>query len=496
MWDKTCDVVVIGSGAGGAVAAQRLTEQGAKVILLEAGSLVKPEEHNTAFWSSMKHLFWDSGFQYAPGTPTIPFLQGRAVGGTTVINSAICWDLPEDIHQEWIDAHAFEIDYADIDLEQQRIRKEINIHEVPPEIAGGNNNVMQRGAERLGWSGRIIARNEKDCQGSGRCLLGCPNGAKLSMDVTYVPWAQEKGMELIPDCPVDRVLIKQGRVIGVEAELLDFNKRSRWSRRPTGRRLRIKTKAVVVAAGVIQSPQILQRSNVIDPWRLIGTHLMAHPGISMVGCYDEVVNIWNGATQGYEVNEFRPQGLKLESLGVSPALFGMRLPGVGARFMEYYEKRAHMAMWAAAIRTEALGSVRVGRPISPIRFSLNENDVKKFLMGVRVTGEMMFAGGAREVYPGIEGRAEKVFSTEELRAVTEAPIRPTDIHPVATHLFGTCRMSADPMQGVIDSNFESHTTKGLFVADGSVFPTNTGVNPQLAIMALAGVAARRVATSL
>ena len=117
-------------------------------------------------------------------------------------------------------------------------------------------------------------------------------------------------------------------------------------------------------------------------------------------------------------------------------------------------------------------------------------------MGIQILGKMMFAAGAREVYPGIVGRPSAVRSVDELHEVTREPIDASQIHPVATHLFGTCRISDDPRRGVVNSRFESHRTKGLFVADGSVFPTNIGVNPQLAIMAMAGVAAKRVAESL
>ncbi len=476
------DVVVIGSGAGGAVVAHRLVEAGYSVTLLEAGAYVKTAEYSTDFWATMKNLFWDNGFQYAPGRPTIPFLQGCAVGGTTVINSAISWDLPREVHEQWRRTEAFDIDYEDIATEQRRLRQDLNIRPVDPQIAGENNNIMARAAQKLGWKGNVVDRNERNCQGSGRCLLGCPHGAKLSMDVSYVPWALDKGMELIPNCKAERLLIEKGRVVGVIAK--------------EKKRLCIKAKRVVVAAGVIQSPLILQRSRVPDPARLIGTHLMSHPGVSVVGLYDEAVNLWKGATQGYEVMEFHGEGLKLESLGISPSLFGLRLPGAGKKLGELLEKRAHMTLWACPARAKSLGSVKTGRPISPIRYNFIQEDLDTFLKGIRLLGQLMFAGGAREVYPGIVGRPDVVRSVEELNEVTSASFRGEAIHPVATHLFGTCRLSADPGRGVVNQNFESHHVKGLYVADGSVFPSNTGVNPQLAIMALAGVAAQRIATSL
>ena len=496
MENRVCDVVVIGSGAGGAVVAHRLAEKGLKVILLEAGGFVTTNQYTTEFWPTMKHLFWDFGFQFAPGVPAIPFLQGRTVGGTTAINSAICWDMPQNVFEEWVQEGDFSVRFDEITAEEERLRRDLCIRPVDPAIAGGNNNSMARGAAKLGWKGRVVERNEKNCRGSGRCPCGCPNGAKLSMEISYIPWAIEKGLELIADCEAERVLIERGEVVGVLANKLTPGARQRMVLPKKGVRFTIKARRVIVSAGVIQSPLILQRSDIPDPDRLIGSNLMAHPGTSIVGRFDEEINLWNGATQGYEVTEFRPKGLKLESLGVNPALFGIRLPGSGRRLARLYEQRGQMALWAAAVRTESRGSVRKGRPISPIRFSLTHNDVGRFQMGIQILGKMMFAAGAREVYPGIVGRPSAVRSVDELHEVTREPIDASQIHPVATHLFGTCRISDDPRRGVVNSRFESHRTKGLFVADGSVFPTNIGVNPQLAIMAMAGVAAKRVAESL
>ena len=482
------DAVVIGSGAGGAVMAHRLTEKGLKVILLEAGSYHKTESFTTDFWETMQHLFWDNGFQYAPGNPSIPFLQGRAVGGTTLINSAICWNLPRPIHEQWVREEGFSIAADEIEGEENKIKEDLHVVPVDSKIARGNNNAMQRGAERLGWEGRPIHRNEKDCQGSGRCLLGCPHGAKLSMEKTYVPWAMEKGMTLMADCEAKKVLIQKGRVMGVQALKTDLK-----ARHKKGDLVHIKAPKVVVAAGVIQSPLILQRSRVPDPLGLIGSHLMAHPGVSTVGLFEERINLWNGATQGYEVTEFRPQGLKLETLAINPALFGVRVPGMGERLVALFERRAHMALWAAAAKAQSKGSVKGGRPLSPIRYRLLPEDLKLLVKGIQLNGEMMFAAGAKEIYPGIRGLPDVVYSVEELREVTSCEIKASQIFPVVTHLFGTCRLSVDPRLGVINNNFESHTVRGLYVADASIFPSNIGVNPQLAIMGLAAVAAKRVA---
>ena len=496
MREHRCDTVIIGSGAGGGTIAHRLVEAGQKVVLLEAGSYYRTEQFTTDFWSSMKHLFWNNGFQYAPGRPSIPFLQGRAVGGTTVINSAISWDLPPDIHQQWAEQEAFGVPYEAIAAEQERIRRELHIVPVRAEIMGGNNNLMAAAAKRLGWAGRPVDRNEQDCRGSGRCLVGCPHGAKLSLEQTYIPWAEERGLEVIADCEAKRIVVEQGRAVGVIANQLDTTARPRRVRRMKGQCLFIRAKQVVVAAGVIQSPLILQRSHIPDPHHWIGRNLMAHPGTSVVGLFDERVDVWQGATQGYEVTQFREQGLKLESLGIAPALFAMRLPRLGLEWAELYEKRAHMALWAAGVRTQSRGSVRQHRILSPIRYPISAMDMRQFMRGLEVLGELLFAAGARAVYPGVQDRPSPVHSLEELKAITQSEIRPDQIQPVATHLFGTCRLSDDPKRGVVNSQFESHHVKGLYVADGSIFPSNTGVNPQLAIMALAGVAARQIVRSV
>jgi choline dehydrogenase-like flavoprotein len=493
--DLSCDVVVIGSGAGGAVIAHRLTEQGMKVILLEAGRFYQPRDFSDNFWKTMKNLFWDMGMQYAPGRPDVPFIQGRAVGGTTVINSAISWDLPKEVYEQWVRDEAFDVSYDDIVAEQKRVREDIHVVLTAQEVLRGNNHVMARGAERLHWQGSPTDRNEKNCQGSGHCLNGCPHGAKLSMDRTYVPWAIDKGLTLKTECEAEKIIIKNRRVTGVRVNKIDPTARVRKLRKTRGQRFVIKAPRVVVAAGVIQTPLLLQRSAIPDPHKLIGSHLMAHPGVSIVGLFDERVNLWDGATQGYQVTHWREQGLKIESLSIGPSLFALRLPGAGKRLNELYEQRAHMALWAVATRAETKGSVKAGRLLSPIRYQFSQADLDRFLLGIQKTGELFFGAGARAVYPGIRGRPSPVRSVEELYAITQEPVRATKIHPVATHLFGTARLSDDPRRGVINANFESHHVKGLFVADASVFPSNTGVNPQIAIMALAGVAAKAVVSA-
>lgn len=487
MENMICDVAVIGSGAGGGVIAHRLTEMGFKVVLLEAGDHVRTESFTTHAWQTLKNIYWNHGFQFSPGPPTIPFLQGRVVGGSTVINSAIIWDLPEKILSDWASAEDLGISYDEITAEQRRLRQDLHVVQVDP-ILDGHNNIMRLGAERLGWAGRRTYRNEKGCRGSGRCLLGCPNGAKMSLQLSYIPWALEKGLRLITKCEAERILIEKNHVSGILVRQCSNNGESQ--------RFIVRAKLVVVSAGVIQSPLILQRSKIPDPNALIGSNLMSHPGVSMVGLFDERVNIWSGATQGYEVTQFNSEGMKLESLAITPAHFAYRLPGAGVRLAELYERRAHMVLWLLTIKGKTLGSVKQGRYLSPIRYSLVDADVAGIIHGIRVLGELMFAAGAREVYPGLARRPKVVTSLEELYAATKPTVTADCLHPVATHLFGTCRISGNPHRGVVNNNFESNRVKGLFVADGSVLPTNIGVNPQLTIMTLASIAAKRMATIL
>ena len=482
--ESECDVAVVGSGPAGAMVARELAASGARVVTLEEGPYVEPGEFVEDAFGSMAMLYRQMGCSVTMGRVPTPYLQGRVVGGTSVVNGAISWRLPRDVWQEWVEADpglAEALPWEELERWFDRIEGELGIAPTDPEVAGPNNLLLARGAEALGLEHRPIRRNVRGCRGLGRCLQGCPEGHKVSMARSYLPEAGRAGAALICGARVDELLCERGRCVGVRGRL----EGGAWFRVRARR-------AVVLAASAVQTPALLERNGLGT--RQVGRGFMCHPGVSVIGEFDAPVQAWRGATQGHEVVGLRAEGIKFEALGYDLGLCAARLKGAGRGWAEALEGVGRWAHWGAAIRSRARGRVRAsGRVGARVRWAMAPQDVRLVRRAVGVLGEMMLAAGAERVCPGVAGWDEEVRERGRMRAlVREGPLEASAYDRVITHMFGTCRMGTDPAASVVGPDFGCHGVEGLYVADSSVFPGNTGVNPQTSILALAALCARRI----
>jgi choline dehydrogenase-like flavoprotein len=481
--DDAADFVVVGSGAAGAAAALALAEAGCDVIVAEEGPEVRDEDRGLGSHDAFMRLFRDKGTQVAMGRSVIPILQGRCVGGTTVVNGAIVWRLPEDAYDR-----AFRRIGAENDVplpallaKMDRIERDLHVAPAPDRLLGGNGHKMKLGAERLGWEAHAIRRNVVDCQGSGRCLEACPTQRKQSMERTYLPRAAQLGARILPGREVRLVETSAARATAVSG------------RRADGSPFRIAARrGVVLAASAVQTPCILRRSG-LGPRRHVGAHFRAHPGTAVAGIYADAVRIWEGATQSYEVDEFRAQGFKMEVVGLPVELAGVRLPGLGADFQRAMNDFPHMAVWGVQVRAEAEGTVAPSGDRSSIAYTPTPADMQTFRLGVRRLCELHFAAGALRVYPGVHGGPDVLRSADELGQLDSLPLDPRDWSFIAAHLFSTCRMARTADDGVVGFDGAVHGVRGVWVVDAAALPTNLGVNPQHTIMALAMLLAERIA---
>lgn len=480
------DVVVVGSGPAGATVARRLAQGGASVVVLEEGHEVRPADFPASGLAAMASLYRDMGTSIAFGNASMPYLQGRVVGGTSVVNGAISWRFPAEVLTEWINDDpplGDAISYDAIAAAEDRIEARLGVHPTEERVAGPKNLLLARGAEALGVAHRPIRRNVDGCVGEGRCLQGCPHGHKLSMDRSFLPDAVAAGARIFAGMRVDRVLVERGRARGVSGTSAAGARFSVQARR-----------AVVLAASAVQTPCLLRRSGLGQG--PVGDGLAAHPGVSVTGRFAEPVRAWRGATQGHEVTGWRGEGIKLEALGFDLSILASRVPGVGEGFARRLAELDRYAVWGAALRAGGRGKVRPGptRPI--VTYSLTEADVRKARRAVRLLGDAMLAAGALEVYPGVPGFEPVVRDRAAMaRFEAEGSLVASDYTMSMTHLFGTARMGSDPARSVVRPDFRHHATEALYVADSSVFPSNLGVNPQIAIMALAELCADRVIRS-
>jgi choline dehydrogenase-like flavoprotein len=491
--EDSFDYVIVGSGAAGAVAAHALAKAGWSVAIVEEGPWVRTREFGEGVFAAFRRMFRDAGTQVIGGRSYVPVLQGRCVGGSTVMNSAIAHRTPEDVLDDWRDRFGLGEALSAKALEPHfgALERELSVHVVSDDALGENNRLFLQEAHLRGLPAERMHRYEKGCQGSARCFTGCPNGAKQGMNLSYVPWALALGARLYSSCRVEQVTIERGRAQGVIARTTGAATDARGGQRV----LLHARRGVVIAASAVQTPNLLRRSGLRA--RAIGEHFQCHPGAAVAGVFDAPVDMGFGATQGAEsIHLRRTDRIKLETLAIPPELAAVRIPGIGRELMHRFSSFPHVAMWAVVVRAEAEGSVHAtwgGR--DKVKLSLSREDVGRARKGLALLVRMMFEAGAREVWPGVFGVPGVLKSIDEVRLVEEAPLDSRAYSFITTHLFGAARMGVDPRTSAVGPDFQAHEVAGLYVVDSSVFPSNLGVNPQHSIMAMSRLAATRIAQS-
>lgn len=484
------DYVIVGTGAAGATAAAVLAESGASVILIEEGPHVPPELLGRGTVAAFTSLFRDFGAQVTKGQVQIPCLQAAVVGGSTVINSGIMWRTPEWVLDAWERDHglAGHLDRPELAACWDVIERDLFIRPTAEERIGGNGLVLRRGAQALGWASKPTHRSERDCEGSGRCLEGCTRGRRQSMNHSYLPRARAAGARIYTGCCVETVAHGGGVASGARGRF-----RPAQPGAPSFRLTAHARKAVLLGASAIHTPALLERSG-LDTTGHVGRHFQGHPGVALAGLFDEPVRMWEGATQSYEVTEFRSRGIKIESLSLPAEMIAVRLPGVGASLMNLLCELDRVALAAVPVKARAQGTVHASRFGVSIRYAPEAGDVALALEGLSRLAEIYFAAGARFVLPGVHGLPERFTSADQLGQLRAARVGPQAFSWVMTHLMGTCRMGPDPRHSAADPWGRVHHTRNLHVVDSSLFPTNLGVNPQHTIMALSMRIARHLAS--
>jgi choline dehydrogenase-like flavoprotein len=479
-----CDVVVVGSGPGGAPVARDLATAGADVVVLEEGPWLRAHDFTGDSLDALSTLYRDAGLATTTGPSPMPLLQGRVLGGTSVVNSAICWRLPRGVYEEWIadDPTLAEVlEWDAIEAAVTGLETTLGVGPTEPGVASGSDRLMARGADALGLGHRPTRRNVRGCRGSARCNRGCPAGAKLSMDTSLLPEAVVHGARIVTDARVERVTIGRGSATGVTA------------RASGGARVSVRARdAVVLSAGATNTPALLLASGARHG--PVGRRFQAHPGVAVAGLFAEPVNQWHGATQGHEITGLMDDGIKIETLALDPSLTAARLGSVGTALAKDVARLPHCITWAGAVRAEGMGRVARGRRGPRVTMPLTTRDLRRVRRTVQVIGEAMFAAGATAVAPGVAGFPSRVSDVAVMsRLGVDGPLDQRAYSLAISHMFGTCKLGTDPETSVIRGDFRHHAVDSLYVSDASVFPTNLGVNPQLSIMSLARCCATAIA---
>jgi choline dehydrogenase-like flavoprotein len=465
------DACVIGTGAGGAPVAKELAEGGMRVAMLESGERITTDELTARPREMIARLYRDAGQTTTVGNVPVVLPLGESVGGTTLVNSGTCFRTPEPILELWArDFGLEELTPQALDPFFRRVERELNVSQVPPELAGGNALVVKRGADALGWSGDFIFRNAKGCVGTGVCAFGCPASAKQHTGITYVPRAWEAGATTFSGCRARRILVEGGRARGVEATTSG------------GGTLRVECDTVVVACGAIHTPLLLGRNKLGGRSGELGRNLAIHPATGVRAQFDEVIDMSRGVPQSYFIDEFADEGIMFEGAAGPPDYLAMSFPFSRERHRNLMLRYPHLSQFGLMVSDSSRGWVteRAGRPV--IRYDVNRQDLAAFKRGIELLTELYWAAGARVVYQPVEWIDE--LRDGDLGPLPGSELRAADLTLMAFHPLGTARADARPDRGVVDGNLKLHGLEGVYVSDASAVPSSLGVNPQITIMSL------------
>ena len=472
-----CDVVIVGSGAGGGALAYDLASQGHAVVVIESGKYYKRSDFTGRPIEMMRRMFLDHGMTVALGNLGAPVWAGRTVGGTTTVNSGTCYRTPPRVLAEWrreLGLSALRPDTLEPYF--ARVEQVMGVAEAKREHLGAIADVIGRGADALGYSHRPLRRNAPDCDGQGVCCFGCPTAAKRSGDVSWIPEAMKRGAMVLSSTTVARIDTDEsrGRAIGVTAKT------------DGGATIIVRSKATVAACGTLMTPVLLRESGLCRESGWLGRNLSIHPAAKAVALMPSRQDMWRGIPQGYTIDEFADEGVMFEGGSLPLAGMATALSPAGPRFSELMSRYDHLALFGYMLRDSSRGRVlpKPGGGGPTILYNLNRRDVARMTRAMAILCDVFLRAGAERVVPGIFG-APELRTRADLAAFREMQWDASQFEVTAYHPLGTARMSATPDRGVIGPDHEAHGVRDLYVVDGSAVPTALGVNPQVTIMALA-----------
>lgn len=481
-----CEVVVVGTGAGGGVAAKELAEKGFATVVVEEGAYYTRRDFSGKAVESITRFYRNKGTVVTIGNALIPLPSGMLVGGSTAINTGTCWRTPEWVCDRWVkEFKLYELSRKNLDPYFDRVEAILQVAPTSQKVLGGITEVFRRGCEKLGYHHFPLMRNAPDCDGQGVCDFGCPTDARRSTNISYIPMALQSGAELLTEVRATRVTLEQRRACGIE--ILDLR---------SGERFTIRSRAVVLACNALMTPCLLLSQGIANSSGLVGKNLTIHPAVHVAALFDDIeIGPERHVPQGYCVDSFHREGILLLHAALPLDLGGAALPFVGEEFARIMSRFNHTAWFGVMAEDPPSGSVRPlgNRPL--VFYWLKKETAERLKRGVKILSEIYLEAGAREVYPLVRG-FERIRDRRDLKEYESRPFRPYDYRIAAFHPLGTCRMGRDPHTSVVNPQHQTHDLPGLYIADGSVIPTALAVNPQETIMAFATRCVEFVAQTL
>ncbi|ALK96529.1 GMC family oxidoreductase [Massilia sp. WF1] len=497
------DVVIVGSGAGGGVTAEILALSGLSVVIVEEGALKSSRDFNMREAEAYPALYQESAARKTRDK-AITILQGRTVGGSTTVNWTSSFRTPPDTLAFWQQRHGLR-DYSVEALAPWFETMEARLHIADwPAAPNENNDLLRRGAAKLGIPTGFIRRNVNGCWNLGYCGMGCPTNAKQSMLVTTIPSALDHGATLVTRARAERFLIQGERIESLECTLLDAD-----GIHPNGRRLRLRAKHYVLAGGAINSPALLLRSNAPDPNRLLGKRTFLHPTLIAAAVFPQRVDAYAGAPQTVYSDHFLhtqaidgPLGFKLEAPPLHPVLLSTTMTGFGVQHADMMRQFPHLQGMLALLRDgfhpdSQGGTVSLAAGGAPLLdYPLNDPLWDGARRALLTMAEIQFAAGAGAVQVAHETAPRYTSWQQAKEGIAALPYRPHLTRVASAHVMGGCMMAGDPRAGVTGPDGRYYGLANLSVHDGSLFPTSIGANPQLSIYGISARLASRLAQSM
>ncbi|MFT5433677.1 MAG: choline dehydrogenase-like flavoprotein, partial [Myxococcota bacterium] len=470
------DVIIVGTGAGGAPMAKALAARGHAVLMFEEGGHFTRADFDGNALRAQRRMFRGGGATIAWGNGLFPVLSGQTVGGSTTVNSGTCYRTTDRRLRQWaLESGLSELDAGSLDPYFERVERMLQVTRAADETLGGCARVIARGAEALGLRHAPLDRNAPECDGQGVCCFGCPTDAKRSTNVSYMPAALKAGATVYHNAVVNRVLTEGGRAVGVVATA-------------GGRRITARAAVVVLSGGAIGTPALLLQNRLANSSGQVGRQLTVHPACYGWARFDEDIRGWSAIPQGYAIEEYADLGIRFEGAFVPPDLAVASLAQLGRDWTDIAENLHRMACFGFMITDTSRGRVWLGPRGAPqMSYHVNDHDRRQMIRGHAILARVYQAAGAEMVYPGVRKPFDRLRTEADVARFERdagANMPALDIDITAYHPLGSCRMGADPNRFVTSGTGETHDVQNLFICDGSAVPGPLGVNPQVTIMAL------------
>lgn len=479
---RTVDLVVIGSGCGGATLAAVEAARGRSVLILEQGSHHTSKDFTQREIDMFEKLYAEGGAT-GPRDMSSTILYGRSVGGSSVHYMANSFRMPARRLEEWTRRHGL-VGFTPDALAPYyaQVERDHHVHPATDGETNANNRILRKGVEALGWKGEPAPHARKECANAGFCLLGCPHDRKQSQILTNIPKAMAHGADLIAGARVTRVTVEMGTARGVDAVV------THPVTREVVARVTVRAKVVVLSAGGVGSPALLLANGLANSSGQVGKNFVVTPHFFTMGVMQQRVEGWTGLPCSYVCRHWEETrggdgGFMIQGIFAQPGMIATVTPGFGRGHRALMERLPYFAAVLSLIDDEEPGDVtlsRTGRP--EIEYHLRGRDVAKARDFFRKSARILLAGGAQEVMiPSVTPLT--IRSEGDLAKIDALAFAPHEVPFFGTTNTGACRMGADPKRSVVDPVGRAHDVKNLYLSDGSILPGSPGVDPSLTIMA-------------